>query len=290
MRDEGPDGPESPAGKRVLVTGISSGIGLALARRLSAAGCRVVGTASNPEKTREKWKSRGQFSSLPFHLVGMDLADPAAVETGFAAAREILGGVDILVNNAGTGELGAVEDTPLEDARRLFEVNYFGPVTLIKKVLPEMRARGAGILVNLGSIVSDLQFPFKAQYCASKSALTAFSISLRHEVAPYGIRVHLIEPGWVRTEFHNRLAPVFRPETPYGDRLRPFLDFSSDRDPRLPDGEAVAALIERVIENPRAPVRLRPGRQAKGFRLLRHVLTDAMLDRLVRYKLGKKGG
>lgn len=274
--------------RRVLLTGASSGIGLAAALRLSRAGYPVVGTARDAEGARRRLE-RDHGTPLPFRLVGMDLTVPESVETGFSRALAILGGLDVLVNNAGQGELGAVEDTPLADSRRLFEINYFGPVALVKLAVPGMRARGGGVIVNLGSIVHDLQFPFKAQYCASKSALTGFSLSLRYELHPHGIRVHVLEPGWVRSEFHNRLKHAGGPGSAYVSRLKPFLDFSRDRDPRIPDGAAVAEVIQDVIENPKAPVRVAVGREAKRFRLARRFLSNAMLDRLLLWKLAKKG-
>jgi NAD(P)-dependent dehydrogenase (short-subunit alcohol dehydrogenase family) len=269
---------------RVLITGASSGVGLAAARLLSRAGYLVAGTARDPEavKAREK-------EPLPFTLVAMDLCDPASIDRGWAAAVEILGGVDVLVNNAGSGELGAVEDTDLEASRRLFEVNYFGAVNLVKKAVPGMRERKRGVIIQLGSIVHDLQFPFKANYCASKSALTSFSLSLRYEVHPHGIRVHILEPGWIRSEFHNRLNKVFKPGSVYLDRLKPYLDFTRDQDTRIPDGDAVARVLKEVLENPRAPVRVAVGPEAKKYRLVRRILSNAMLDKLLLWKLAKKG-
>jgi short-subunit dehydrogenase len=204
-------------------------------------------------------------------------------------AVEILGHVDVLINNAGQGELGAVEDTDLADSRRLFEVNYFSVVRLVKQVLPGMRERGGGVILNLGSIVHDLQFPFKAQYCASKSALTGFSMALHYEVHAYNIRVHVLEPGWVRSEFHRRLKAVVKAGSPYTQRLKPFLDFSRDDNPAIPDGKAVAEVLLEVLENPRAPVRVPVGREAKKFRIARRFLSNRMLDRLLLWKLSKKG-
>jgi NAD(P)-dependent dehydrogenase (short-subunit alcohol dehydrogenase family) len=247
-----------------------------------------VGTARDPEAALARIR-RETGADAPFRLVALDLADPAAVERGWEEALARLGGVDVLVNNAGAGELGSVEDTDLADSRRLFEVNYFGPVALVKKAVPAMRARGAGVIVNLGSIVHDLQFPFKAQYCASKSALTGFSLSLRYELHPYGIRVHVLEPGWVRSAFHERLKPVFREGSPYAARLKPFLDYSRDRDPRIIDGAGVAAVIRRAIEDPQTPVRVAVGGEARKFRVARRLLSNAMLDRLLLWKLSKKG-
>lgn len=278
----------APQLRRVLITGASSGIGLASARLLASAGYAVVGACRNPESARAALEQE-TGTRLPFHLVAMDLADPAAVERGWNGAIQLLGGIDVLINNAGTGELGSVEDTDLADSRRMFEVNYFGPVALVKKALPLMRAQGRGVIVNLGSIVHDLQFPFKATYCASKSALTGFSLSLRYEVHPYGIRVHVLEPGWVRSEFHERLRPVTKPGSPYAPRLTPFLDFSRDSDPRIIDGAGVAEVIRKVIEDPASPVRVAVGGEARKFRVARRFLSNAMLDRLLLWKLAKKG-
>lgn len=273
---------------RVLLTGASSGIGLAAAYLFASRGYQVVGTAREPDEVRERLeKERG--AQPPFDLVEMDLTDAGSVEKGFAAAMGILGGVDVLINNAGVGELGAVEDTDLADSRDLFEVNYFAPVSLVKKVLPGMRSRGRGAILNLGSIVHDLQFPFKAQYCASKSALTGFTLALRYEVHPYGIRVHVFEPGWVRSGFHDRLRPVIKKDSPYAPRLKPFLDFSRDSDPAIPDGQAVAEVLLSALEDPRAPVRVAVGGESRKFRIARRFLSNRMLDRLLLWKLSKKG-
>ncbi|MDB5047921.1 MAG: short-chain dehydrogenase/reductase [Fibrobacteres bacterium] len=273
---------------RVLLTGASSGIGLATATLLAARGYRVVGTTRHPEAVRKRLESE-RGSPLPFALIGMDLTDPASVEHGYAQAESMLGGIDILINNAGQGELGAVEDTPLADSRALFEVNYFSVVRLAQLAIPAMRARGSGVILNMGSIVHDLQFPFKAQYCASKSALTGFSLSLRYELHPHRIRVHILEPGWVRSEFHNRLRPVLKDGSPYAPRLKPFLDFTRDSDPNIPDGPAVARIILATLENPKAPVRIPVGNEAKKFRLARRFLSNAMLDRILLRKLAQKG-
>jgi NAD(P)-dependent dehydrogenase (short-subunit alcohol dehydrogenase family) len=263
----------------VLITGASSGIGLAAARLLQAEGFSVLGTCRDP-------------SAVPdagFPLMAMDQSDPDAVARGFAGAEARLGGIDILVNNAGAGELGAVEDTPSEAARRLFEVNYFSAAELTRRCLPGMRARGGGIIIQMGSIVHSLQFPFKAQYCASKSALSGFTLSLRHEVKPHGIRVHLLEPGWVRSAFHQRLVPVAPPGSAYAERLRPFMDYSRDADPRVIDGEGVAREILRVIRNPKTPVRVAVGTDARRFCRVSRVLSHAMVDRILGWKLSRKG-
>jgi NAD(P)-dependent dehydrogenase (short-subunit alcohol dehydrogenase family) len=267
--------------RNVLITGVSSGIGLATARLFAARGYNVVGTCRHPS----------QAPSIPgVHLIAMDCSDPLSVDRGFSEALRHLGQVEILINNAGAGELGAVEDSTQEEARRLFEVNYFSAVQLTRLCLPGMREKGGGIILQLGSIVFSLQFPFKAQYCASKAALSAFSLSLHQEVYPYGIRVHLFEPGWVRSEFHRRMQPVLREGSPYAPRLKPFLDFSRDTDPRIPDGEFVADILLKTLENPKAAMRIPVGREARRFFLVSRFLSHSMLDRILRWKLSRKSG
>jgi short-subunit dehydrogenase len=268
--------------RRALVTGASSGIGLSAARLFAAQGYAVVGTCRHPETLKEK--------PAGVTYVAADLADPNAVERLHREAESILGGIDVLVNNAGMGELGAVEDTEMDFARRMFEINYFAAVRLTQLVLPGMRARQSGAILNLGSIVHSLQFPFKAQYCASKSALSGFTLSLRHEVSPHGIRVHLFEPGWVRSDFHNRLVPSTQSGSPYANRLKPFLDYSRDSDPRIPDGEAVARVLLSTLENRKAPVRIAVGAEAKKFFFVSRFLTHNLVDRILHYKLVKKSG
>ena len=269
-----------PFFKTVFITGASSGIGLETARLLTANGYKVVGTCRHPDRVQP----------VPeFPLIAMDQSDPLSVERGFAEAQARLGTIDILINNAGTGELGAVEDTPDAEARRLFEVNYFSAVQLTRLCLPAMRERGAGIIVQLGSIVFSLQFPFKAQYCASKAALSGFTLSLRHEVQPFGIRVHLLEPGWVRSEFHSRLQPVSPPGSAYAARLKPFLNYARDSDPRIPDGAYVARVILGTLVNPKTPVRIAVGADAKKFFLVSRFLSHNILDRLLGWKLSRKG-
>jgi NAD(P)-dependent dehydrogenase (short-subunit alcohol dehydrogenase family) len=264
----------------VLLTGASAGIGLATARLLAERGYRVVGTCRNP----------AAVPGIPgVTLLAVDHSDPAAVARGFAEARRLLGPIDVLINNAGAGELGAVEDTPPEFARRLFEVNYFSAVELTRLCLPEMRARGAGVIVQMGSIVHSLQFPFKAQYCASKSALSGFTLALRHEVKPHGIRVHLLEPGWVRSEFHARLRPLSPPGSAYAERLKSFEDYARDADPRVIDGPGVARIILETLENPKAPVRIAVGADAKKFFRVSRFLSHDMLDKILGWKLSRKG-
>src|SRR3954447_1763477 len=175
----------------VLITGCSSGIGRATALRLHDAGHRVVATARRPET----------LDDLPPGIVRLrlDVCDPASVEAAVRDADAKTGGVTALVNNAGFGQSGPVEFVTEEQVRHQFETNVYGPLRLIRAVLPSMRARGEGRIVNVSSAAGKFSTPFLGIYCASKFALEAVSDALRVEVAPFGVRVVVIEPGPIET-------------------------------------------------------------------------------------------
>ncbi|MEM9964784.1 MAG: SDR family NAD(P)-dependent oxidoreductase, partial [Asticcacaulis sp.] len=180
--------------KVVLVTGASGGIGEATARRLLKAGYRVYATARNL-KTLTDLQAEGA------QILALDVTDPVSAK---AAVEDIVaaeGRIDVLINNAGYSQIGAIETLPLERIRAQFETNVFGLVHLTQLVLPVMRAQGGGTVINLSSIVGKLVFPGAGAYAASKHALEAFSDALRFEVSGFGVRVVLIEPGLIRTDF-----------------------------------------------------------------------------------------
>lgn len=180
--------------KVVLVTGCSSGIGEATARRLLGAGHRVVATA----RRRESLGALEQAGAVTLSL------DVTREESMLAAVREIerrFDAVDVLVNNAGYSQSGATEEVPLDAVRRQFETNVFGALRLIQLVLPGMRARGRGTVVNVSSMGGRLTFPGFGVYHASKYALEALSDALRCELRALGVDVILIEPGLIKTEF-----------------------------------------------------------------------------------------
>ena len=223
----------------------------------------------------------------------LDVTDPASISAAIGSAAAEAGRLDALVNNAGYGQYGAVEDVPAEEWRAQFEVNVFGAVAMIRAVLPEMRA-GGGTIVNVSSVAGRIAIPFAAPYCASKHALEAISDALRVEVAPFHVRVVLVEPGPIATKFGDRArasverfsrgpGPVFRvlPGTPSARWTRTF------QAGRLPP-ERVARVIVDAIESPRPKTRYNITRMARTFIPLKRVLTDRMLDRQMRRSLGIK--
>jgi NAD(P)-dependent dehydrogenase (short-subunit alcohol dehydrogenase family) len=183
----------------VLITGCSSGVGRATAEAFLEEEWTVYATARNPADV-EALGERG------CELATLDVTDDGDVERVVGRVLEEEGRLDCLVNNAGYAQFGAAEDVPLESVRRQFEVNTFGPHRLTREVLPHMRERGDGTVVNVSSAAGRLAFPGAGAYCGSKFALEAMTDALRAEVADLGVDAVLVEPGPVETQFDERAA------------------------------------------------------------------------------------
>src|SRR5881296_3859191 len=185
--------------KTALVTGASSGIGEATAERLAMAGYKVYGTSRRAAKASER----------SFELLPLDVTSDESVE---ATIREVLraeGRIDLLVNNAGFSVAPAgAEESSIEQARSIFETNFFGIVRMTRAVVPHMRRQGSGRIINIGSVFGFLPMPFMALYAATKHAVEGYSESLDHELRTRGIRVSVIEPANTNTKFDaNLLEP-----------------------------------------------------------------------------------
>jgi NAD(P)-dependent dehydrogenase (short-subunit alcohol dehydrogenase family) len=189
-------------GKVALVTGGSRGIGLAIARALLGEGASVVITGTNETHLRNASAELGAGSAvLPLQA---DVRRPDDVERAVAMAVDRFGGLDVLVNNAGVGIFRSVADMSLDEWNRVIDTNLTGVFHCTRAVLPRMRARGGGWIVNISSLASTNAFPEAAAYCASKAALNAFSEALMQEIRHDGIRVAYVMPGSVRTQFSGR--------------------------------------------------------------------------------------
>jgi NAD(P)-dependent dehydrogenase (short-subunit alcohol dehydrogenase family) len=195
-----------------VITGSSTGIGYATALRLASDGHSVVATMRNPDASdlASVSKDRG----LDIETRPLDVGDGAAIDALFRDVIAARGAVDVLVNNAGVGEGGVVEETDLETYRRVMETNFFGALACTKAVLPSMREQGSGCVVNVTSQAGQLAMPNMSPYCASKWALEALSESLAVEVAPFGIRVAVIEPGMILTPIWGKVDMTM-PTGPY---------------------------------------------------------------------------
>jgi len=174
--------------KTVLITGCSSGYGLETARHFLSQGWNVVATMRTP---REDLLPRSER----LRVLPLDVTDAASI----AAALQAAGPIDVLVNNAGIGLLGAFEATPMATTREVFETNTFGTIAMTQSVIPQFRARGAGVVVNVTSSATLAPMPLVAVYTASKTAIEGFTASLAHELEAFGVRVKLVQPGYAPT-------------------------------------------------------------------------------------------
>ncbi|WP_225828613.1 SDR family oxidoreductase [Streptomyces naphthomycinicus] len=179
----------------VLITGCSSGIGLETALAFARRGDRVHACVRNPAGAEELLR-RARAEGLTLDVPRLDVTDDASVTAAVASVQDLHGPIDVLVNNAGVDHTGPVETMPLDRARSLLETNFWGPLRLARAVLPGMRARGSGVVVNVSSLAGrTFAVPHGGFYAASKAALGALSEALYAEVRPFGIRVVCLEPG-----------------------------------------------------------------------------------------------
>jgi NAD(P)-dependent dehydrogenase (short-subunit alcohol dehydrogenase family) len=262
--------------KTAIVTGASSGIGEATAERLAAAGYRVFGTS-------RRAASAGQRS---FEMLTLDVTSDQSVE---AAVKEVVrraDRIDVLVNNAGFGVAPAgAEESSIEQAQSIFDTNFFGVVRMTRAVVPEMRQRGGGRIINIGSVLGFLPMPYGALYAATKHAVEGYSESLDHELRTLGIRVSVIEPAYTRTPFDaNFLEPDATLEeyrevrAAVNKRVKEVM--ATAEQPRV-----VADVVLKAASAARPKVRYTAGGLAGRLRLLRTYLPASLMDAGIRRDL-----
>ena len=186
--------------KTVLITGASRGVGESAAQLFASKGWQVAATARDPG-------SLGRWAQAPnVAAIRLDVTDAASIRRAVRETKTRFGGIDVLVNNAGVGLGGAVEGVTREQLLGLFDLNVFGLVAMVQAVLPLMRAQSSGVIVNVASAVGRVGLPFLAPYAASKFAVEGLTESMDYELAPFGIRAKLVEPGGIRTKFTHAWA------------------------------------------------------------------------------------
>ncbi len=269
------------ASQTVLITGASAGIGKATAMRLLQEGYTVYAAARRVENMQD-------LEDLGATVLKMDVTREEDLVAGVDRVIEEQGGVDILINNAGFGLYGPMEDVPLDDARYQFEVNLFGLARLTQLVLPSMRERWTGRIVNVSSIAGKMHGPLGSWYIATKHALEGWSDCLRLELKRFGIDVIIIEPGLIRTEFGSvAFAPMVErsANSPYSDIVNGMtkrLDsYKGGSQPSV-----IADTILKAVRARRPKTRYAAGQYAKPALLLRRLVSDRMFDRII----GKMAG
>jgi NAD(P)-dependent dehydrogenase (short-subunit alcohol dehydrogenase family) len=247
--------------KNWFITGTSKGLGRAVAEAALARGDRVAATARDTISIQPLVDRFGD-AVLPIQL---DVRDKAACVAAVDRAAEAFGALDVVVNNAGVGVIGAVEETSEDEARAIFDTNFFGPLAVTQAALPYLRGQKHGHVVQMSSIGGLIAFPMVGFYNASKWALEAMSDALAQEVAEFGIKVTLIEPGAMRTGWANGSMPMgSNPIGAYASALEARLEMMTDeRDLRQPGDPARAAeAVLRVVDSDDPPLRLIMGNGA----------------------------
>ncbi|MEU9954881.1 oxidoreductase [Streptomyces sp. NPDC050982] len=246
-----------------LVTGASSGFGRAIAEAAVAAGDTVIGTARRTEALDDL------VSAYPDRVeaISLDVTDGERIDVVAADVLARYGRVDVLVNSAGRTQVGAFEETTDRELRDLFELHVFGPARLTRALLPQMRERGSGSVVNISSFGGQLSFAGFSAYSATKAALEQLSEGLADEVAPFGIKVLIVEPGAFRTNLFGKGAAYFSEENPaYVEKVgatRQMVQGSGGSQPGDPAKAAAAILLALDAEKP--PLRLALGGDAVDF-------------------------
>ena len=269
--------------RTILITGCSSGIGLASARLLKGRGWRVLATARRPGDL-------ARLGGEGLEPLQLDLADPRSVASAAEQALERSGGrIDALFNNAAFGQPGAVEDLTADVLRRQLEVNVVATHELTRRLIPSMRARGAGRIVQCSSVLGLVSVPWRGAYCASKFALEALSDALRIELAGSGIHVSIIEPGPIRTRFLETALAAFKanidiegsPHRELYQRRLTGMEAGGKETFKL-EPEAVARRLVHAVESPRPKARYFVTVPTYGAAFLRRLLPTRLLDPIAR--------
>jgi NAD(P)-dependent dehydrogenase (short-subunit alcohol dehydrogenase family) len=255
-----------------LITGASSGIGSEAAAHLAARGLRVYGTS----------RRQRSASSDGVRWLALDVCDDTSVAAAVASMREAEGDIDAVVCNAGIGIFGSVEETSLESAHAQFETNYFGVLRLLRAVLPDMRKRGRGRIVLVGSLAGRAPIPFQSHYSSSKAAIDALALSLRNEVGPLGIGVSLVEPGNIDTPFNDAMDWSGGQGSVYAARIASCENEIRDQLPKAPKPIVVARAIERALTARRPRVRYAVGEASWLVPIGRRLLPDVISLDLIR--------
>ncbi len=255
--------------KVILITGGTSGIGLYAAKTLAEKGCKVY------ELSRREAESDGATH------IRADVTDDRQVERAVQEVLDREGRIDVVINNAGYGISGAVEYTDTEEAKRQFDVNFFGMVRVNRAVLPVMHRQGCGRIVNLSSVAAPIAIPFQTYYSASKAAIRAYSMALESEVRPYGISVCCILPGDVATGFTAARKKDPAGDDAYGGRIsRSVAVMERDEQNGIPAEKAGAFVAKKALQK-RVPIVCTLGGKYKAFVFLTRLLPTRLTVRLV---------
>ena len=260
--------------KVVLITGGSSGIGKAIGKFLLEKGFIIYGTSRNPEKLG---------SDFPFTLLKMEVTDQASISEAVQQIINIENRIDIVINNAGVGITGPLEETPYDEIRKAFDINFHGPINVIKAVLPQMRTQKSGLIINITSIAAYMGLPYRGVYSATKAALEITAETIRMEVKQFGIKMTNIAPGDFATNiaagrYH---APVLE-NSPYKDVYGNTLKMMNDHVDQGEDPKLLAQFVYNVINETSPKVRYKVGSLMQKFSIvLKRILPSKWYEKML---------
>lgn len=255
----------------ILITGCSTGIGFATAETLSRNGHTVYATMRSPERSPEL-QQLATDNDLSITILTLDVLDDHSVEDAISKVISKEGKIDVLINNAGIGSWGAVEELPMGSFKADMETNYFGTLRCIKAVLPGMRKRKSGTIINVTSVAGKVFSNFHGSYCASKSAVEALSESLAQELKPFNIQVSIVEPGVIETPIFNKVNTV--PAGTNYPNIKRFLSiFSASLENHIPPS-VVADVINGIVSGESKSLRNPAGPDAAGLLQWRNSTPD----------------
>jgi len=253
--------------KVAIVTGSSSGIGLESALLLARNGYITYATMRSPEKDTSI-KTAVQKEGLPIRVVQLDVTDESSVKNAVDHIISEVGRIDLLVNNAGYGLGGALEDLSMEEIKSQYETNLFGLIRVTQAVLPTMRKQRSGRILNLSSGAGIFGYPGGSAYVSTKFAVEGLSESIAYELEPFGIKVILIEPGFIRTNFTNAMAVAKKaqdPASPYSGLMQKIMASASELAKNASDAELVANIILDAASNPNPRLRYLAGKDVESW-------------------------
>jgi short-subunit dehydrogenase len=270
-----------PTKKVILITGASAGMGKEFAKDLIKDGHIVYGAARRIDKMKD-------IQKLGAKIIEMDVTDEESMVKGIQTIQNAEGRIDVLINNAGFGSFGAIEEVNMTDAHYQLEVNVFGAARLMQLVIPGMREKHYGRIINISSMGGKLAMPMAGWYHASKYAIEALSDSLRNEVRQFGIDVVVIEPGAVKSEWGDIAMDHLQNVSgkgAYSKLVTSLLKMNKDMEKKLSEPAVIGKLVQSAIAAKKPKTRYVGGYMAKPFMFMRWLLPDRMFDSAIQSQL-----
>jgi NAD(P)-dependent dehydrogenase (short-subunit alcohol dehydrogenase family) len=260
-----------------VVTGSSSGIGLETSLTLARNGFLTYATMRNLKKA-DSVNETANKEKLPIKVLQLDVTDDKSVNDAIQAIISEAGRIDVLVNNAGYGLFGAFEDVSVEEIKALYETNFFGLIRVTQAVLPIMRSQGSGIIVNLSSGAGIFGFPGGSAYVSSKFAVEGLTESISYELEPFGIKVILVEPGFIKTNFGQAIVIAEKsqdPNSPYSEMMQKVSANSSSMADKGAPAELVANIILEAVTSKEPKLRYLAGKDVETWAANKRTMSDA---------------